>query len=445
MVVIMRNKCSFWLLVITLLGGCASDWFPSMELVDSTCAELLCGWQVEQGALQPSGSWHPQQRALQLTGTPARISKRLPYVPYVQCLSIEVLGDISREAELYFEIDFNDDATVDTSAPVPPSRWRRVSVGLRTPPEYRSVRVALHKKGAGDARIVSLALDAVLGDCRNVTPTTLADGSVCTLDTSCSSGRCALGRCSRCPEGGCAEGEACRSSDECRDGACAAGTCRACAKDGSCAPGQGCSTAGQCAGGSCISGAQPSTTRYPGQDGVCGDCDADADCGGGFCVLGRCASCRDDADCGEGVCRYSDALEATARSCQPRITSPAARGGLCESNADCAAGLTCGAAAGRAKRCGIACATDTDCGDGGICAAAGVSRLVDSPAKFALLPAWSAAAGRIATCHRASPFGGSCEVQDQCATSYLACCNGRCDALELDAETNLCHGPETLN
>ncbi|HEX5661076.1 MAG TPA: hypothetical protein VFX59_27985 [Polyangiales bacterium] len=444
------RKIALFLLALLACGD--EDAFMPMDVVDSTCAEALCGWNKEQGELAASASWHEHQRAVELTGTPALVSKTYAFVQNIDCLSFSFLADIAPDAQLALELDFNDDKRVDTSAPVPAVRWRRFEVALRAPPEYRALRIALRKQGPGTVRIASLVIDSKLESCSTVGPTKLADGSMCSTDLTCASSRCVLGQCASCAAGGCGEGDACRSSDECRDGACAAGVCRACAKQGACAVNQGCSIGGQCASGSCSFGTQPGLTRYPGADGVCGDCASDAACGGGYCVLGRCSACRDDADCEGGqVCRYTDAFDVSTRTCMPRITSTVPRGGLCESAADCADGLACGAVEGRAKRCGFACLADTECGSGAVCATSGATRHVDAPATLAILPEWSTAPGRIATCYRTS--SNACEVQEQCKSvvisgftvdADLACCGGKCAQATLNPVDNTCVGGSQL-
>jgi hypothetical protein len=436
-----------------LLSACAADLqFEQMDTIDPTCAETLCGWEVKAGNVSPSGSWHEHQRAVQLDGMPALITKRLDYVRNVQCFSMGVLADVDEDAQLVLQLDFNDDGTVDTSTPVPAVRWRHVELGIRPPPEFRAVRLNLLKQGPGTVRIAQLVLDSNIDDCKLAKPTTLADGSLCSNDYTCSSGRCLLGHCASCPEGGCNEGDACRSSDECRDGACAAGVCRACAKNGSCPTGQGCSIHGQCASGNCVFGEQPSLVKYPGNDGICGDCDEDADCGGGFCFLGHCSACRSDGDCTDGkVCRWVDTFDIGTRACMAKLTSVVPRGGLCEGAADCGSGLGCAAAAGHAPRCGVACLSDHNCASNTeVCATPGFTTHVAAPAQLALLPAWSKVSARVATCYRRSL--SSCEVQEQCsllASTGLfpssACCAGKCSAdAVLNPDTNTCVGGDSL-
>lgn len=446
----------FLLVSLCALVGCADmGGIVDEELVDSTCAEALCGWETKQGSLASSASWHEHQRAVELAETPTRISRKISGTPNVPCLALTFLAEIESDAQLEVQLDYNDDGTIDTRKFVPALRWRKTVVPLRTPSEYRSLRINLERQGQGHVRIASLRLTSDRTACAaEKLPTTLADGALCSIDQTCASGRCVLGHCSSCGPQGCEEGQGCRTSDECRDGACAAGVCRACAKRGECAADVGCSVAGQCSGRSCNQAALPSTTAFPGEEGTCGSCASDAACPGAFCVLGRCAGCRTNGDCASGqICAYDDALEASHRACRSPFTSIVPRGGLCEVDGDCVTGLRCGAAAGRAKRCGISCAVDAECGTSGVCATTGSTRAVVPPARVALLSGWQRPVERISTCYQrvlSSNLGGlggqaalACEVQEQCVTGS-ACCDGKCELGRLfDPDLDDCK-PSTL-
>jgi hypothetical protein len=435
----------------TLAACTGADLDDGGVLIDSTCADALCGWEVSQGSLVSSASWHEHQRAVELAETPTRITRKLSGAPNVPCLSLTILAEIESDGGLEVQLDFDDDGSIDARTSIPALRWRNTTVPLRTPAEYRSLRINLERQGPGQVRIASLRLSADWTSCLSTTPTTQSDGALCSIDQTCSSGRCVLGHCARCGVQGCEEGEGCRSSEECRDGACAAGICRACAKRGDCAEGLGCSVAGQCAGRSCTQAALPATTAFPGEEGTCGSCATDTDCPATFCVLGRCAGCRTNADCASGqVCAYDDSLSATHRACRSPLTSIVARGGLCEADEDCESGLRCDASHGRAKRCGFSCAVDSECGTDAVCAAPGATRAVISPARVSLLPGWQQPVERITTCYPKMPLSGlgslagqgpACDVQEQCVTPNTACCEGKCASRTFDAERGACKPP----
>ena len=434
------------------LGGCSApdDLYTPVEAIDSTCAEALCGWDNPLGRLVASASWHEHQEAIELADLPTRITRKLPGTPNVACLSFTFLAEVEPDAQLELQLDFNDDSSIDTRAFVPALRWRKTVVSLRTPAEYRSLRINLERQGPGRVRIASLRLTADSAACADLPATTQSDGAACSIDQTCSSGHCVLGRCTRAGAQATEEGGACSGSEDCRDGACAAGVCRACAKRGDCAPDVSCSVGGQCAGRSCTQAALPSSTAYPGEEGTCGDCASDNDCAGGFCVLGRCAACRTNADCTAGqVCGYDDPLDAKHRACRSPLTSIVARGGLCEADADCVPGLRCAAASGRPKRCGVSCTVDAECGTTGVCAARGATRAVAPPARLTLLSGWQRPVDRITTCYPRALPGLACTVQEQCGLGLglggAACCDGVCSTTLFDPETDTCKAPPAAN
>lgn len=428
--------------VLLCVGSCeGSDWDSQLALTVD-CSEPLCGWQGPPEQLARTGSWHPTDYAFSLLGPTARITRTVSVSSNPDCLHFRYVGNIDETTQVRLLLDFNDDGSDDVEATLPSSRWTRQSVSLRAPADYSKLRISMAKVGLGAAQ---LALFSMEGDysysCGEGPPTKLQTGAACSLDATCSSERCLLGRCSACGPGGCAEGEACRDSSECMDGACAAQVCRACAKQGTCGDGEGCSVPGQCASQSCIAGSAPNLTQQPGLDATCGECDAAEDCGGKSCVLGRCAECAVDSDCSGGlVCRWLDGFDALERGCLPRPTSSLPRGALCESDAECAGNLPCSAGEGRAKRCGHACGKANDCRPEQVCAAPGARKVSEAPERFAKTSRWSELSGRIATCWPRVFGPQTCEVSAQClglGALQQSCCNGTCGGTA-DFDTGVC-------
>ena len=423
-------------LLLSLLVGC--NFHISGDKLQQQCLELSC-WNVEQGSIEPTPTWNALDLGSSLVGSPARASLSLPVASNPRCLTLSYDADIALDAQLELQVDYNDDGTAELSLPLLGARWKRQSLLVRTPADFRRLRFRLQKSGPGSAKLARFAV-AVAAACDNLPAVTLQRGAQCTLDATCANNRCVNGLCDACGPGGCVEGEACSKDAECMDGACAAGVCRACAKQGNCASSERCSGDAQCASGTCTAGAAPSLTSFPGLDGTCGDCSAHSPCSSGQCVLGRCSACATDADCAAGsVCRYLDAFDALTRGCVAKPSSLLPRGALCERDDECQMALRCGAAEGRAKRCGLACAGDGDCPSGELCIAAGAMALKDAASPFRVLPTWSTPADRIFTCH-ASVTSGVCELNQQCASSPwpMGCCGGRCTIASVDKDTGSC-------
>jgi len=207
-------------------------------------------------------------------------------------------------------------------------------------------------------------------------------GTACDSALDCASGRCEQGACARDCADGCLEGEVCVGDR-------AAVACRAA---GPRADGEACTTGGDCVGGICAAGQcsrdcqVPSVPCAPGMrctqfnDGrFCFTaCEADADCAqGAFCddsfvegptcfrrgAGGTSARCARDLDCESGRCGDGQCLaDCTVSACPVGTACVDVAGGArcapyprparseCTEDADCAAGLVCGAG-----RCAPAC------------------------------------------------------------------------------------------
>jgi hypothetical protein len=428
----MRSKIG--VLALTALSAC----YEADPMFYGNCEQISCGWQVESGTLEQLGSWHEQELAYRLTGMPGRITRLAPNaLAGTPCLVIDMTTKVAEDAALQLLLDFGNDGKIERMEPIAPHDWRRSQIFVRTPQNFRTLRMRFDKQGAGDAEFNYLNVRQAPYGCPADEPAlTLQSGSVCSIDANCQSGRCVLGQCSPCGAGGCPEGAPCRANDECIDGACAGNVCRACAARNACGVGEACSTPAQCASGSCVPGARPSLVTRPELDSFCGECSSASQCASNRCIAGRCADCETDGDCRAGQsCRFDDQYEAVRRTCVTQPSSPLARGALCEADAECADGLRCGGGVGRPKRCGVSCATAGDCNAGELCATPGAVRFATEPASYELLPQYRELTARINTCWPLSN-NGDCAIHAQCLGN--ACCEGRCEANRLDYESGMC-------
>ncbi|HEX5658324.1 MAG TPA: hypothetical protein VFX59_14075 [Polyangiales bacterium] len=451
----MRNIRTLVLPALLTLTSCVGDAGSYGMIGGPTCIEFGCLWTTEQGSVEEVGSWREEQTGHRLVGMPARISRDVDVSAIPDCVEVKLTADVARDAQLELQFDFNSDGSVEVRVPVEPGEWKKRTYYVRAPSAARHLRTSFAKLGPGQASFEYMVLERGDDHCAGLPATTLADGSACLNDASCTSNYCVLGKCSPCAAGGCAEGTACGADKDCMAGACAAGVCRACAANGSCGTGDGCTASTQCASGTCAFGNKPSLIRYPELDGVCGECNADDDCGGKKCVNGQCSDCATDADCGAGLrCRYTDAFEANARSCVPRFDAILPRGALCEVDAECTGGLRCGGGTGRAKRCGTSCRIAADCVAGEVCGETGSVPGLQA-ATYELAASYTAqSSARIRTCYAPYVFGGygtttPCEVHAQCTASTSIypldpdalgiCCGGGCVVYAADLATGSCN------
>jgi hypothetical protein len=428
----MRGKL---LLLLSLMWvvGCGGELLDNTYF-DEWCNDLPCGWKLESGSVDRVETWHEHDDGAALLGTPTQLSQHVRERPASDCLQIELVAEAEPSAQLWLRLDFDDDG-VDWERAIVGKGFVRHTFSLRPPLGYESVRYVLSKQGAGRAVIGKLSARHAdsCADARLVLPS----GANCASDEACSAGRCHDGRCASCARGTCESGQACYEGSDCAaGGSCAGGVCVACASEGRCALREPCTRPEQCQSRTCVAGSIPSLISRTDHDAVCGECSLDPECPSGHCVLGFCASCAADADCTGGlVCRYADALEATDKRCLPRLERRLARGELCEESGDCELGLSCGAAPGRAKRCGVSCAVDSDCMQG-VCAIPGVFPMGELGERAKLASFESAPAQRVATCWPVPGIDRACSLHQQCAAD--ACCAGRCSDARIDRTNGMC-------
>lgn len=469
-------SCALLLLLTTLLGCDWAGTWPEPTF-DLWCGKQLCGWQTDRGDTKRISTWHNEEYALSLVGDDVQVSYLSDAAP-VHCMPLMLTADVGNEAQLSLLLDFNDDGEIEYEQAITTDGWLSRYVPVFPPADYKNVRYILRKTGKGHAAFARFRLETVWTRCRADTERVLIQAnSVCTTDASCASGLCALGRCSECgassemPEEStqaepfmCEEGAECASDEQCEVGICSGGLCQSCTLDGSCPAFARCDSDEQCqsgaclprlsfsdvqeataclrcssdieCGGKCVKGACEtcSLDPYPKQ---CAECASDAQCESGHCTFGVCSSCVDDAQCGEGErCRFTDRFDVGKRECTSDLPKSLPRAALCEADAECEKGLTCGAGKGEPKRCGIACElAPRVCGAKQICTRPGLSEIEG----FVRYPQYALAAfaeteGRIATCHdrlwdEDAQSKVACTFHAECSPG--ACCDGVCVASEV--------------
>ena len=95
------------------LGGCG--WGPDVGQIWEPlwCGRELCGWKVDSGEARPVPFWHEGDPALGLSGG-GSVSWRIePYEPVGEalCLRLEVASQSA--GQVRFEVDLDDDGSVD--------------------------------------------------------------------------------------------------------------------------------------------------------------------------------------------------------------------------------------------------------------------------------------------------------------------------------------------
>lgn len=314
---------------------------------DLWCGDTLCDWQVDEGAIVKAPTWHERDLGVALKGNRVQISQLVDLTSdECDCITFELIADKEEnDVDIFLEMDFLDDGTVEYSHPIPSVNWSPLSYNITPPFWYDSVRFIVRK--VGSERAVLAQIGAFVGmDC-TADPLKMKSGLPCWKDDQCLAGQCVdlpfpgppseftesfCGTCESnldCASGlacglelesaehwlhtACgapqrhALGERCLTDEECMTDICCEGQCSQCCKDNDCPNEQ------QCA-------------RRPGEDlgeghvflGLPHQCDAGQGKGmpGAACLFGE--------DCDSGSCVADDTLSL----CTPD-------GRRCDTDEDC--------------------------------------------------------------------------------------------------------------
>lgn len=320
----MQRLQSTLFVAFVFLTGSAESCGPEHVIEDSGfdlwCGEALCSWELEQGSVQRSPSWHSSDPAVELSGESVAISQLSEKGwPEVECIRFEMLADFDEDARVVLELDFYDDGLVDLQQDLAQVRWEPIVHRFRAPVGYRGVRIRLKKSGAGRARIAQL--EATSADQCPDSPIALpkkAEGARCAEDEECASGLC----------------------ETFDSGGTWHSVCSACNQETECGPGSLCGIK------------EPSSVFYepylacvPEARRKLGElCTGDAECTTDTCCNGRCSTCCGPGGCEAGmVCDVALAESSLAPPYMPFICKRDGGnppGGECVSGGDCKSG-TC--------------------------------------------------------------------------------------------------------
>ncbi len=347
----MRRTLHLGLLAVLAFGFLRAD-SCDQNLLDNPgfdlwCGEALCGWEVEEGAVARSATWHERDYGVALVGDQVSLSQLANRrAQGGACIGLDLLADRDEQVQLTLELDFLDDGEVEVSHAIGTQGFAPLRYRVRAPEWFGSLRFRIRKQGSGKAVLAQIQA-FVADDCEapavELAPRPL--GAPCALGDDCASGLCGPREgVSGAPSGTCAEcvvDEACPGEEICAPVESRYGRGLACAPAGSDPMGAACERAIECAAGSCAE-------VEPGR-GVCARCDAaqgcgeegeacgldlgaagalepgcgaaarhvlgerclgDVECATGTCCEGRCSTCCEDAGCaGDQRCARNEQAE----------------------------------------------------------------------------------------------------------------------------------------
>jgi len=279
---------------------------------DLWCGETLCDWTAE-GDVARVPTWHRHDYGVALEGDPSSISQLADLTGGpADCFHFELLVRKSDRADVFLQMDFEDDGSVEYSQPIPAGDWTPVEYDVKPPDWYSAVRFIVLKRGPGTAVLAQIRIRTggeCLGEPVRLAPRPLR--ASCNTNDDCESGVCSetwdyfdMGSvCSTCA------GDAdCDAGDVCGLAVSEAGEWRACQPRGERAIGERCAEDDECGGG-----ADPICGLAVSEGGAWRTCQPRAER-----VLGE--RCVENGECGGGC-----AARVSARPAAPTETAPATR------------------------------------------------------------------------------------------------------------------------
>jgi hypothetical protein len=137
--------------------GCAADGSSADANLENEefrlwCGESACAWEVDQGEVEKTPTWHRKVFGIALKIDPTRISQ-VAKMENVHCILLSLLADIDVDATLFWEIDFDND-NIDApeySVEVDVASWKTEHREAAVPKGCTEARIILRKTGRGSA------------------------------------------------------------------------------------------------------------------------------------------------------------------------------------------------------------------------------------------------------------------------------------------------------
>ena len=244
----------FILALATLGADCEGNVVKDPTFRD-WCGNALCSWHTDFGQIQAVPTWNADDLGVSfLDGPQGTEISQVTDEDQATCLLFTSVGNIDASAQMTVSVDFDNDGTVDFSAPIGAARWKSVQMEITAPSAYQGITFYVKKAGTGTAVLAEMRITSSTG-C-SAPPPSLHDlrlGEACSGANQCAAGLvCGRGAdggpelCSQCsPQSPCPGGVPCQRASEFLPFQCAPGAALG-------QPGVPCLANGDCASGVCV-------------------------------------------------------------------------------------------------------------------------------------------------------------------------------------------------
>jgi hypothetical protein len=244
------------------------------------CGNSLCAWSTVYGNIQRVPTWNENDFGVSFLDAAGDGSHpagtqimQVTEEQQAPCILFTSLGDIAPDAQMSVSVDFDNDGTIDYTAPLGTANWKEVQTEITAPPSYHGITFYVTKSGTGTAVLAEMRIQSTTG-CTAPAPKlqNLSLGAVCSSSNECASGLVCFAasdggvqsECSQCAGTSCAGELACEQYDVFLPFQCGPGR-------GLGLSGAPCVSNGDCQSGSC-EGAKPAPLIL----GDAGPCDLNA-------------------------------------------------------------------------------------------------------------------------------------------------------------------------
>jgi len=176
--------------VASLGDDCEGDIVPDPTFRD-WCGASLCSWTTDFGQIARVPTWDAEDFGVSFldNGTMGTQVSQVTMENQATCILFTSVGDIAPDAQMTISVDFDNDGTIDHTAPLGSANWETVQTQITAPARYQGITFHLKKNGTGTAILAEMAIQSTTGCTAPPPPIqNLRLGEPCSSTAQCASG-----------------------------------------------------------------------------------------------------------------------------------------------------------------------------------------------------------------------------------------------------------------
>jgi hypothetical protein len=155
------------------------------------CGASLCSWKTDFGQIQRVATWNQEDFGVSFLDNGAKGTEisQVTSENQATCILFTSVGNIDPTADLTVSVDFDNDGTIDYTAPLDAATWHKVRSEITAPSSYQGITFYVRKNGTGTAVLAEMAIQSTSG-CTASPPRlqNLRLGETCSSTAQCAQG-----------------------------------------------------------------------------------------------------------------------------------------------------------------------------------------------------------------------------------------------------------------